>query len=59
MANIFDFLKTSPTDLLLTASGTFLITATLPEPPMYFERLTITYGEDGDIDNGNQISERK
>ena len=55
MADVFDNLKTSPTSLLLTAPGTNLITFTLPEAPMYFDRLTITFGDDGDIDDGNKI----
>lgn len=56
---IFGNLKTSPTDLLLTAPGTNLITNTLEDDvALYFERITITYGNDGDIDN-DKLSGRK
>ncbi len=55
MPDIFDNLKTGPNSLLLTAVDTHLITFTIPEPAMYFDRLTITYGDDGDLDDGNKI----
>ena len=40
--------------LLLVAADSFLLVATRPEPKMYIDRLTITYG---DIDN--ELPERK